>query len=73
MSLHESLGYPRWAFFVAATSLAIELAIDRWVRVPAPGLALSVAGAVGTLMALAPLIVRLRSPGRVLATDLWIK
>lgn len=73
VSLHESLGYPRWAFFVAATSLAIELAIDRWVRVPAPGLALSVAGAVGALMALAPLIVRLRSPGRVLATDLWIK
>ncbi len=73
VSLHESLGYVRWAFVVAAVSLAVELAIDRWVHAPLPGLALSVAGAVGTLLALAPLVGRLRSPGRMLATALWIR
>lgn len=73
VSLHESLGYPRWAFAAAAVSLAVELAIGRLVRAPAPGLPLAVAGAVGALIALGPLVVRLRSPGRVLATALWIK
>lgn len=73
VSLHESLGYPRWALAVAAVSLAVELALDRLARLSTPGLALSAAGAVGTLLALAPLIRRLRSPGRMLATALWIK
>lgn len=73
VGLHESLGYVRWAFAAAAASLALELAIDRWVRAPIPGLALSVAGAFGTLLALAPLLRRLRSPGRMLATALWIR
>ena len=73
VSLHESLGYVRWAFAVAAASLAVELAIDRWAHLAIPGLALSVASAFGTLLALAPLIGRLRSPGRMLATALWIR
>lgn len=73
VSLHESLGYPRWAFAAAAASLGIELAIGRWLHPATPGLALSVAGAAGTLLALGPLIRRLRSPGRMLATALWIK
>jgi hypothetical protein len=73
VSLHESLGYPRWAFVVALVSLAVELALDRWVIAPPPGLALSAAGAVGTLLAVAPLVRQLRSPGRMLATALWIK
>jgi len=73
VSLHESLGYARWALLVAAVSLAVELALDRWVLAPPPGLALSTAGAVGTLLAVAPLVRQLRSPGRMLATALWIK
>jgi len=73
VSLHESLGYVGWAFFVALVSLAVELAIGRWVPALPPGLALSVAGAVGTTLALAPLVRQLRSPGRMLATALWIK
>ena len=40
---------------------------------PPPGFALSIAGAIGTLLALAPLVRQLRSPGRMLATALWIK
>jgi len=72
-SLHESLGYPGWAFAVAAASLAAELAVNRWVGGTVPGLALSVAGTLGTLLALAPLVGRLRSPGRMLATALWIR
>ena len=73
VSLHESLGYARWAFVVALASLAVELALDRWLVAPPPGLALSAAGAVGTLLALGPLVRQLRSPGRMLATALWIK
>jgi hypothetical protein len=73
VGLHESLGYVAWAFFVALASLAVELAIRRWIAAPPPGLALSVAGAVGTLLALAPLVRQLRSPGRMLATALWIR
>ena len=73
VSLHESLGYVGWAFVVALASLAVELAITRWVAAPPPGLALSIAGAVGALLALAPLVRQLRSPGRMLATALWIK
>jgi hypothetical protein len=73
VSLHESLGYVGWAFVVALASLAVELAIGRWVAAPPPGLALSVAGAVGALLALAPLVRQLRSPGRMLATALWIR
>jgi hypothetical protein len=73
VSLHESLGYVGWAFLVALVALAVELAIGRWVVAPPPGLALSVAGAVGTLLALGPLVRQLRSPGRMLATALWIK
>ena len=73
VGLHESLGYPRWAFVVAAVSVAVELALNRLLLAPPPGLALSVAGAVGTLLALAPLVRQLRSPGRMLATALWIR
>lgn len=73
VSLHESLGYPRWAFAAAAVSLAVELALGRMIHAPAPGLPLTVAGGVGALLALGPLLVLLRSPGRVLATALWIK
>ncbi|HET6449555.1 MAG TPA: hypothetical protein VFG31_10645 [Conexibacter sp.] len=73
VSLHESLGYVRWAFLVALGSVAVELALNRWVIAPPPGLALSAAGAVGTLLALAPLVRQLRSPGRMLATALWIR
>jgi len=73
VSLHESLGYAVWALIVAAVSLAVELALDRWLLAPPPGVALSVAGAVGTLLAVAPLVRQLRSPGRMLATALWIK
>lgn len=73
VSLHESLGYVRWAFFVALASVAVELALDRWLVSPPPGLPLSVAGAVGTLLAVAPLVRQLRSPGRMLATALWIR
>ncbi|HEU4703942.1 MAG TPA: hypothetical protein VFS37_15785 [Conexibacter sp.] len=73
VSLHESLGYVGWAFVVSLASLAVELAIVRWLAAPPPGLALSVAGAVGTLLALAPLLRQLRSPGRMLATALWIR
>lgn len=73
VGLHESLGYVRWAFAAAIVALVVELAIDRWVHAPPPGLALSVAGAVGALVALAPLLRRLRSPGRMLATALWIR
>jgi hypothetical protein len=73
VGLHESLGHPRWALAVAATSLALELAVNRWIATPPPGLALTVAGAAGTLLALAPLLRRLRAPGRMLATALWIK
>jgi hypothetical protein len=73
VGLHESLGFPRWAFVVAAVSVAVELALNRLVLAPPPGFALSVAGAVGTLLALAPLVRQLRSPGRMLATALWIK
>jgi hypothetical protein len=51
----------------------VELALDRWLIAPPPGLALSVAGAVGTLLAVGPLVRQLRSPGRMLATALWIK
>jgi hypothetical protein len=73
VSLHESLGYARWAFVVALASLVVELALDHWIVAPPPGLALSVAGAVGTLLAVGPLVRQLRSPGRMLATALWIK
>ncbi|MGN6190112.1 MAG: hypothetical protein ACTHOE_14550, partial [Conexibacter sp.] len=73
VSLHESLGYARWAFVVALASLAVELALDRWLLRPPPGFALSAAGALGTTLALAPLVRQLRSPGRMLATALWIK
>ncbi len=72
-SLHESLGYPGWALAVAAASLAAELVVNRWVGSAMPGLALSVAGTLGALLALAPLVGWLRSPGRMLATALWIK
>lgn len=73
VGLHESLGYARWAFVVALVSLAVELALTRLLLAPPPGLALSVAGAVGTLLALGPLVRQLRSPGRMLATALWIR
>jgi cytochrome c oxidase subunit IV len=73
VSLHESLGFTRWALAVAVVSLAVELAIDRFVHVSTPGVALTAAGAIGALLALAPLIGQLRSPGRMLATALWIK
>ncbi|HXE44918.1 MAG TPA: hypothetical protein VN635_06950 [Conexibacter sp.] len=73
VSLHESLGFTRWALTVAAVSLAVELAIDRLVHVSTPGVALAGAGTIGALLALTPLIGQLRSPGRMLATALWIK
>lgn len=73
VSLHESLGYLRWAFFSAASGLAAELAVQRWLVAPVPGTGLIVGGALGTVLALAPLTLRLRSSSRVLATALWIK
>jgi hypothetical protein len=73
IGLHESLGHPRWALTVAAVSLAVELAADRWLAFPVTGFALCAAAATGSLLALAPLLRRLRSPGRMLATALWIK
>jgi len=73
VSLHESLGFTHWALAVTTVSLAVELAIGRLVQVSTPGAALAVAGAVGALLALAPLARQLRSPGRMLATALWIK
>jgi hypothetical protein len=73
IGLHESLGHARWAVTVAAASLAVELAADRWLAFPVTGLALCAAAAAGSLLALAPLVRRLRSPGRMLATALWIK
>ncbi len=73
VSVHESLGYPLWALASAAVALAVELALGRWVHVPAPGVPLAIAGFVGTLLTLAPLAGRLRSPGRMLATALWIR
>lgn len=78
VSLHESLGASRWAFLSAAIALAVVLAAQRWLPVAAPGGAVPGAGLIlgsiaGALIALAPLLVRLRSPGRVLATSLWIR
>jgi len=73
VGLHESLGYARWALLVAAASLAIELSVHRFVIVSTPGAGLIAGAGAGTLLALAPLVGRLRRPGRVLATALWIK
>lgn len=73
VSLHESLGYLRWAFFSAAVGLAAELAVQHWLAAPVPGMGLIAGGALGTVLALAPLMLRLRSSSRVLATALWIK
>ncbi|HYV16814.1 MAG TPA: hypothetical protein VE972_12430 [Conexibacter sp.] len=73
VSLHESLGYLRWACFSAAAGLAAELAVQRWFVTSVPGMGLIVGGTLGTLLALVPLLLRLRSSSRVLATALWIK
>ncbi len=73
VSLHESLGYVRWALLSATAGLAVELAVQRWAGLHVAGAGLIAGGATGTLLALAPLLTRLRSPGRVLATALWIK
>jgi len=73
VSLHESLGYLRWALFSAAAGLAVELAAQRLFAVSVPGAALIAGASVGAALALAPLTRRLRSPGRVLATALWIR
>jgi hypothetical protein len=73
VSLLESLGYLRWALLSAAAALAAELAMNRWGGIDAAGAGLIAGGALGTLLAIAPLVVLLRSPGRVLATALWIK
>lgn len=74
VSLLESLGYVRWALLCAAVALALELAVAQvGGSGMAPGTALMVAGTVGTLLAIAPLVGLLRAPGRVLATALWIQ
>ena len=73
VSLHESLGFLRWAFVSAAAALAVELAVQRWLPTQQPGAALIAGAAVGTVLALAPLTVRLRSSGRLLGTTLWIR
>jgi hypothetical protein len=73
VSLHESLGYVRWALACAAASLAVELAAGRWGAAPVPGFALIAGASVGAALALAPLAGLLRSSGRVLATALWIR
>jgi hypothetical protein len=73
VSLHESLGYLRWACFSAAAGLAAELAVQHWLVTSVPGMGLIVGGMLGTLLALGPLVLRLRSSSRVLATALWIK
>lgn len=73
VSLHESLGYVRWALLCAAASVAVELLVS-WVVDPGlAGAGLIAGGLVGTLLALAPLVGLLRTPGRVLATTLWIQ
>lgn len=72
VSLLESLGYLRWALLSAAASLAVELAVNHW-GAPVPGAGLIAGGLIGTLLALTPLAGLLRSPGRVLATALWIR
>jgi hypothetical protein len=73
VSLLESLGYLRWALTSAAVGLAAELAVNRWGEVPIAGAGLIAGSTLGTVLALAPLVGLLRSPGRVLATALWIK
>lgn len=73
VSLHESLGYVRWALLCAAASVAVELLVGHVFGAPVPGAGLIAGGLVGTLLALAPLVGLLRRPGRVLATTLWIQ
>jgi hypothetical protein len=73
VSLHESLGFVRWAFLSAAAALVVELAVRRWLPAQQPGAALVAGATVGTVLALAPLTVRLRSSGRLLGTALWIR
>lgn len=73
VSLLESLGYLRWALASAAAGLLVELAWTHWAGTPVPGGGLIVGGATTTVLSLAPLMGLLRSPGRVLATALWIR
>jgi hypothetical protein len=73
VSLHESLGFLRLAFVSAAAALAVELAARRWLPAQQPGTALIAGATVGTVLALAPLTLRLRSSGRLLGTALWIR
>jgi len=73
VSLLESLGYLRWALLSGAAGLAAELGMNRWAGAPVPGAGLIAGSVVGTLIAGVPLTGRLRSPGRMLATALWIK
>ena len=73
VSLLESLGYLRWALLSAAAGLAAELGVNRWAGAPVPGAGLIAGGVVGTLLAGVRLAGLLRSPGRMLATALWIR
>lgn len=73
VSLLEALGYLRWALLSAAGGLGAELSVSRWAGTPVPGAGLIVGAVVGTLLAGMPLAIALRSPGRMLATTLWIR
>jgi hypothetical protein len=75
VNLLESLAYAHWAFLVALMAVVSELALSRLVldTTAVPGSALIAGAIVGVLVALPPLLRLLLSPGRVLATSLWIQ
>ncbi|HEY4276715.1 MAG TPA: hypothetical protein VGM91_00775 [Conexibacter sp.] len=73
VSLLESLGCVRWAMTCAIVSVAVELVVAHVLQPPVAGAGLIAGGTVGTVLAIAPLVGLLRSPGRVLATTLWIR
>jgi len=72
VSLLESLGYVQWALICAAVSVAVELTVSHFAGDWVAGAGLIAGGVVGTVLALMPLFGLLRTPGRVLATTLWI-
>ncbi|MBA2545962.1 MAG: hypothetical protein H0V15_03695 [Solirubrobacterales bacterium] len=74
VSLLEALGSTRWAVLCVAVVLGVEAAM-RWLVSPPlfAGAGATVGGAVAATLAFVLLLLRLRTPGRLLATQLWIR
>ncbi len=74
VGLLEALGSTCWAVLCVALVVGVEAAM-RWLVSPPPfaGAGATVGGAVAATLAFVLLLLLLRTPGRLLATRLWIR